>query len=224
MTRTQTALAHRWRSLAAAAVLLVLAGAVVLVWLKVTTEQRRGDQLAAEAGRRGAAVSTLAGDVRALRLQIQSAGRTPVAPDPTAAVPDLPDRIEVPVPIPGPSGPPGAPGRSGAPGPPGSPGPSGTPGENGPSGQDGAPGPAGQDGAPGPAGHDGAPGRDGQDGAPGEKGEPGPSGPPGPACPEGYSLQPAADDPYTVVCRQNGAPSPTPTPSPPAILSDRRRA
>ncbi|MDV6290344.1 hypothetical protein R2F25_30515 [Streptomyces sp. UP1A-1] len=53
-------LAKRWRSLAVAAVLLVLAGAIVLVWLRIDAEARRADALAAEANRRGDAVSTLA--------------------------------------------------------------------------------------------------------------------------------------------------------------------
>jgi outer membrane murein-binding lipoprotein Lpp len=208
MTRTQNALAQRWRPLAAAAVLLVLAGAVVLVWLRIDAEQRRGDQLAAEANRRGAAVTTLAGDVRALRLQVQSAGRTPVAPDPTAAVHDLPARAQVPVPIPGPPGAQGPPGVPGSPGPTSSPipGPSGPPG---PPGEPGAPGSPGADSTvPGPAGKDGQDGRDGQ------------------TCPAGYSLQTSPSDPYALVCRADDAPTPTPsTPAttPQAVVTDRRR-
>jgi outer membrane murein-binding lipoprotein Lpp len=228
VTRTQSALAHRWRSLAAAAVLLVLAGAVVLVWLRIDAEQRRGDQLAAradtlaaEAGRRGAAVSTLAGDVRALRLQVQSAGRTPVAPDPTAAVSDLPARQQVPVPIPGPPGPPGpagAPGRPGpaaspVPGPTGSPGPSGAPGT--PGADSTVPGPQGPAGPEGPAGPAGPAGQDGQDGRDGQ------------TCPAGYSLQQPPDDPYALICRADDAPPSSPPPtSPPSstpAVTDRRR-
>lgn len=105
--RPNVLLARRWRSLALAAVLLVLSGAVLLVWLRIDAEAQRTANVAAEADKRGDAVSTLAGDVRTLRAQIQAEGGTPAAPDPAAAVDDLPDRVEVPVPIPGPTGPAG---------------------------------------------------------------------------------------------------------------------
>lgn len=196
----QPVLAQRWRSLAVAAVLLVLAGAIVLVWLRIDAEARRADQLASEADRRGDAVSTLAGDVRVLRQQVKDEGKTPAAPDPAVAVDDLPARAEVPVPIPGPKGDPGRPGRNGSPG---------------PAGEDGAPGEDGTDGAPGEAGEPGAAGADGTDGAQGPQGEPGPQGeqgprgepgPAGPNCPSGYSLQPPPDDPDALVCRRDSAP------------------
>lgn len=164
---------------------------MLLVWARISAEAERGDQLAAEADRRGTAVSTLATDVRRLRTQIKGEGRTPVAPDPTQAVEDLPSRAEAPVPIPGPRGEPGRPGRDGAPGT-GSPGPSGLSGQPGTDGKDGAPGQQGAQGEPGPAGPQGpagppgADGKDGRDGADGTNGH---------ACPDGYSLQPPPDDP-----------------------------
>ncbi|WP_228991714.1 collagen-like protein [Streptomyces sp. DH8] len=229
--RTEGILARRWRSLAVAAVLAVLSGAVVLVWLRIDAEAQRTATVAAEADRRGDAVSTLAGDVRTLRAQITARGGTPAAPDPAEAVDDLPDRVEVPVPIPGPSGPRGPKGEAGTPG---------TPGENGRDGEPGtagAPGPAvtgapGKDGAPG---IDGAPGKDGtpgergekgEKGDPGERGPAGSPGPPGPACPDGYSLQPPPGDPEGLMCRRDGAPppgDPAGTPSPLAAALDPRR-
>ncbi|MEU9707105.1 collagen-like protein [Streptomyces sp. NPDC047967] len=177
--------------------------------------------MAAEADRRGDAVSTLARDVRTLRAQIAARGETPAVPDPAQAVEDLPARAEVPVP-----GPPGARGPQGQPG---------TPGKDGEPGEDGQPGPA-VTGAPGRDGADGTDGTDGTDGARGEKGERGeagvkgergPAGPPGPACPAGYSLQPPPDDPDALVCRRTSAPSepddPASTPSPLAAALDPTR-
>lgn len=224
MTRTQRVLARRWRSVLTACVLIALSGAVLIIWTRIDAESRRADQLADEADLRGTAVSTLAGDVRALRSQLQAGGKTPVAPDPAQAVKGLPDRTAVPVPIPGPPGPPGEPGLPGAagqPGPSGSPGATGAAGSEGAPGTNGADGQAGPTGAPGPAGPQGDPGPAGPAGAAGPQG---PAGPAGPACPDGYSLQPAVGDPYAVVCRQDGAPTPTPSPTPsqPALL-DRRK-
>lgn len=215
--RSEGILARRWRSLAVAAVLAVLSGAIVLVWLRIDAESERTQEVAAEADRRGDAVSTLVGDVRTLRAQIQAEGGTPAAPDPAAAVDDLPDRVEVPVPIPGP---PGARGPTGE---------AGTPGKDGTDGTAGEPGPAtagtpGQDGAVGPAGPAGPAGKDGADGADGAPGERGPAGPPGPACPDGYSLQPPADDPDALVCRRDGAPAePSTAPGPLALDPFRRQ-
>jgi hypothetical protein len=206
-------------------VLLVLSGAVVLVWLRLDAAAHRTQQVAAEADRRGDAVSTLAGDVRTLRAQITAEGGTPAAPDPAAAVDDLPDRVEVPVPIPAPSGPRGLQGEAGSPG---------KDGEDGQDGEDGAPGPAvtgapGRDGANGADGADGAPGERGEKGERGEPGETGPRGPAGPACPDGFSLQPLPADPDTLACRRDGAPTnPAPDPaapsaSPAALAPERRR-
>ncbi|MFI6353395.1 collagen-like protein [Streptomyces sp. NPDC050743] len=170
MTRAERALAGSWRWIAVLCWLLALSGAAVIIWGRIAAEGHRADQYAAEADRRGSAVSTLAGDVRALRAQVKAKGGTPVAPDPTKAVPNLPARAQVPVPIPGPPGPPGP---SGVPGrdaptitpPPGPSGASGAPGAPGAS-VTGPPGPAGPSGAPGKDGRDGTDGKDGRNGQP----------------------------------------------------------
>ncbi|MFJ6810667.1 collagen-like protein [Streptomyces anulatus] len=226
--RPEGILARRWRSLAVAAVLAVLSGAIVLVWLRIDAEAQRTATVAAEADRRGDAVSTLAGDVRTLRAQIQAEGGTPAAPDPAAAVDDLPDRVEVPVPIPGPSGPRGQKGAAGTPGEDGTDGEPGAAGSPGPA-VTGAPGKDGVDGVNGAPGKDGAlgeKGEKGEKGDPGATGERGPAGAPGPACPAGYSLQPPPTDPDALVCRRDGAPPPEPpagTPGPLALALDPRR-
>lgn len=206
MTRTQSALYRVRHGLWTLAAVLFVGGAAAVAWLLVDRAEL-ADRLEREANLRGAAVSTLAGDVRALRAQVEGDGGVPVAPDPTQAVEDLPDRAEVPVPIPGPAGPKGdrgadAPTITPSPGPPG------------PAGVDGA------DGAdstvPGPPGPQGVPGADstvpGLRGERGEKGEPGEQGPAGPACPDGYSLQAPSWDPDALVCRRDGAPEPDPEP------------
>lgn len=226
MSRTERALARRWRGIALACWLVAITGAVLLVWARIDAADHRGDELAAEADRRGTAVSTLATDVRQLRAQIKAAGRTPVAPDPGKAVKDLPDRAEVPVPEP-------IPGEKGEPGEPGKAGRDGTDGKNGEQGEPGTPGATGPPGVQGEPGRDGAPGVQGEKGDPGEKGEKGdtgeqgPTGPPGPSCPDGYSLQAPSWDPDALVCRRSGAPQPSepaPTPTTPAALApDRRR-
>lgn len=234
MTRTQRALAHRWRTIALACWLVAITGAVLLVWARISSADHRGDELAAEADRRGSAVSTLAGDVRRLRTQIKSEGKTPVAPDPTRAVEGLRDRAEVPVPIPGPRGPagssgsPGDPGRDGSrgsPGSAGSPGPSGAAGRQGSDGADGQQGAQGEPGPAGPQGPAGPPGVDGKDGADGRAGA---DGKDGQTCPDGYSLQSPSWDPDALVCRRDGAPQPQPEPAespqtPAALAPDRRR-
>ncbi|GAA1283721.1 collagen-like protein [Streptomyces javensis] len=227
MTRTERVLARRWRGLLLVCTLVALAGAVLILWAQVDHDRERAQQrevqARAEADRRGDAVSTLATDVRRLRTQLRGEGKTPVAPDPADAVKDLPDRAEVPVPIPGPRGPAGSPGeagRDGASGKPGSAGPSGkagTDGADGAAGQQGVQGEPGPAGPQGPAGPPGADGQDGRDGADGKDGQ---------TCPDGYSLQPPPNDPDALVCRRNGAPAPEPDPSPstPAALApDRRR-
>lgn len=218
----QPVLTQRWRSLAVAAVLLVLAGAIVLVWLRIDAEARRADALAAEANRRGDAVSTLAGDVRVLRAQVSAKGDTPAAPDPARAVEDLPERAEVPVPIPGPAGPRGPKGEPGEDAPSPSPGPPGPAGEDGDQGAQGEPGatvtgPPGPSGPPGPQGPAGPAGKDGTDGKDGRDGQ---------NCPDGYSLQPPPDDPDALVCRRDGAPqpdAPDPSAGPLALPAERRR-
>lgn len=225
MTRTERLFYRRRLLLWIVAALLFLGGAVAVAFLQIDKAEGRADQLAAEADRRGGAVTTLATDVRRLRSQIQAKGGTPAAPDPGDAVKDLPARAEVPVPIPGPPGPPGPKGDRGATGAAGAPatpvpGPSGAAGRSGtdsvvpgPAGPVGPAGPAGEQGpagAPGPAGKDGAAGKDGRDGQ---------------TCPSGYSLQPPPSDPDALVCRRDGAPAvPGPTTSPAAYaLLDRRR-
>lgn len=195
MTRTELMLYRNRRILLLTAILLILGGGVALSLLLIHQEAEARQELSHEADLRGTAVSTLAGDVRALREQVKAAGGTPVAPDPTTAVEDLPARAEVPVPIPGPRGPSGAPGKDGIAG---SPGPTGKPGAVGPTGPAGAVGPAGPQGAPGPAGPQGEAGKDGEQGPRGEQ------GPPGPACPTGYSLQAPTYDPDALVCRRDG--------------------
>lgn len=234
MTRTQVALARGWRSLAVAAVLLVLSGAVVLVWLRIDAEiAARKDAIVeaqdaiAEANLRGDAVATLAGDVRVLREQIKADGKTPAVPDPSRAVDDLPARSEVPVPIPGPTGPRGPQGDPGSSGPSGSPGEDGEDGTSGTDGTDGAQGEPGAVGPSGPAGPIGPTGPPGDRGEKGETGNQGPAGPPGPSCPDGYSLQAPEWDPDALVCRRDGAPPPEEPPSSSAGLlglpAERRR-
>jgi hypothetical protein len=203
MTNTELVLYRNRHLLWMTAILLFIGGAVAVSWLLVDRAQL-ADQLAHEADLRGTAVSTLAGDVRALRQQVKAEGATPVAPDPTKAVEDLPKRAEVPVPIPGPQGAAGSPGPSGSPGASGSPGTAGSPGTVGPSGPAGPAGPQGDQGPAGPAGQDG---KDGQDGTDGQ------------TCPDGYSLQAPSWDADALVCRKDGAPQPSdsPTPSPSTV-------
>ena len=223
MTRTERTIVSHWRGLLVVCALVVLFGLSLVLWHRIDSDrsasERRYAAAAAEADLRGTAVSTLAGDVRALRAQVKAAGRTPVAPDPTKAVKDLPDRAEVPVPIPGPAGPSGAPGPSGSPGQEGAsgqPGPSGAPGAVGPTGA------AGAQGAPGPQGEPGAAGPQGEQGPQGDTGEQGPAGQ---SCPDGYSWQAPSYDPDALVCRKDGAPDPgdSESPSPQAAGLDPQR-
>lgn len=208
MTRTEQALARRWRPLALLCWLIALSGAVVIIWGRLDAEAGRADQAAAEADLRGQAVATLASDVRALRTQVEAGGETPVAPDPSEAVDDLPSRAQVPVQIPGPQGVQGRPGEAGEPG---SPGASGSPGQDGKDGSDGEAGPSGQSGAEGPAGPAGPPGPQGEpgpagaQGEEGEQGDQGERGPAGPDCPDGYTLQAPDWDEDALVCRHDGS-------------------
>lgn len=208
MTRTEVVLYRNRRLLLLVAVLLTLGGGVALSLLLIHREMDARQDLAHEADLRGSAVSTLAGDVRALREQVKAGGGTPVAPDPTTAVEDLPARAEVPVPIPGPAGPKGDKGERGPSGPPGS---SGEDGADGATGAPGQPGEAGATGPVGPAGPQGPQGEPGAQGPQGERGEQGERGPSGPSCPDGYSLQAPSWDPDALVCRKNGAPDPEPS-------------
>lgn len=198
MTRTEMVLYRNRRLLLLAAILLTLGGGVALSLLLIGREVDARQDLAREADLRGEAVSTLAGDVRALREQVKGEGKVPVAPDPTSAVEDLPDRAEVPVPIPGPRG------ATGEKGEPGDPGASGEPGASGLPGQDGVTGPSG---APGAVGSTGPAGPRGETGATGPQGETGEQGPAGPDCPDGYSLQTPSYDEYALVCRRDDAPA-----------------
>ncbi|MFB7359658.1 collagen-like protein [Streptomyces gardneri] len=197
MSRTERFLAARWRGLATLCALVALFGIAAILWARIGSADQKAADLAIEADLRGNAVATLAADVRKLRTQIESDGKTPVAPDPTAAVDDLPDRSTVPVPIPGPKGDKGDKGDPGtnAPSPsPGPSGPTGRPGINGAPGRDGANGtdgvdgtagpagpvgPVGPTGPAGPAGPTGPPGTPGKDGAAGEDGSDGQNGTPG---------------------------------------------
>lgn len=201
MRRTQLVLHQSRHLLWGVAILLFVGGAAAVCYLLVDRDHM-ATQLAHEADLRGQAVSTLAGDVRALRAQVAAGGATPVAPDPSRAVEDLPSRAEVPVPIPGPAGPQGDPGI---------PGPSGSPGANGKNGRDGLPGSDGLPGAVGATGPAGPQGEPGATGAQGEQGPRGEQGPPGPTCPDGYSLQAPSWDPDALVCRRDGAPDPEPS-------------
>ncbi|MDX3162451.1 collagen-like protein [Streptomyces scabiei] len=212
MTRTERALAGRWRWIAVFCWLIALSGAAVIGWSWYS-------DLAVEADKRGAAVSTLASDVRVLRAQVEAAGETPKAPDPSQAVEDLEDRARVPVPIPGPRGPEGEAGDQGEPGVPGA---SGRPGQDGTDGEAGTPGESGAEGPAGPAGPPGAkgePGPAGVQGEKGERGEPGERGPAGPDCPEGYSLQAPSWDEEALVCRRDGAPDGGGDPKPESPLA-----
>jgi hypothetical protein len=230
VTRTEQALARRWRPLALLCWLIALSGAVVIIWGRMDAQASRATEAAAEADLRGQAVSTLASDVRALRTQVKAGGETPVAPDPSDAVDDLPARARVPVPIPGP---PGVPGQRGEPGEPGSPGASGRPGQDGKDGAAGEAGQPGESGAEGPAGPAGPPGVQGEpgpagaQGEKGERGEPGERGPAGPDCPQGYSLQAPTWDEDALICRRDGAPDGGGDPQPEsplaAALEPRRR-
>ncbi|WFB09034.1 collagen-like protein [Streptomyces sp. LX-29] len=229
MTRIERLLAFRWRGIVLVCVLLALSGVAVILWARINAGDRRAAAMAAEADRRGVALSTLARDVRTLRDQVRAHGDTPAAPDPAEAVRDLVSRVSVPVPavVAGAPGSPGAPGAHGERGPRGGrggPGPSGAPGVLGPAGPTGPAGPDGPAGAAGPAGAPGAdglpgavgpsgaagpPGPAGERGPQGERGEPGergPQGDPASPCPSGYTLQPPPYDPAALMCRHDGAP------------------
>jgi hypothetical protein len=208
VTRAELVLYRRRFALWIAAALLFLGGGVALSLLLIHREVDARQGLAHEADLRGSAVSVLAGDVRALREQVKARGETPVAPDPSRAVEDLPDRMEVLVPIPGPKGDKGEPG---SPGPSGSPGVDGLDGADGTSGADGAPGVPGAAGPTGPQGETGPVGPQGEQGEPGATGE---RGPVGPECRDGYSLQTPSYDPDALVCRKDVAPDPEPSDQP----------
>lgn len=215
MTRTHRQIVSHWRGLATLCAIVALFGIAWATWHRMDAVDQNYAAAKVEANLRGEALSVVAGDVRALRAQVEAEGGTPVAPDPTKAVEDLEDRIEVPVPIPGPPGPKGdkgdpgkaaptitpAPGASGVPGRPGS--DSTVPGPQGPAGVPGA-----DSTVPGPAGPVGPQGERGETGATGER------GPSGSSCEDGYSWQTPNWDPDARVCRRDGAPDPSESPSP----------
>ncbi|NWF25222.1 collagen-like protein [Streptomyces sp. PKU-EA00015] len=204
MKHRTRALVHRRHDLVFA--LAVAVGLAGFAFLIITTQGLARDLREANAAR------------DALAAQVQQLGEKPVAGPPGS-------RGEPGEGIVGPSGPPGQqgdPGPTGPPGPIGPAGPSGEPGANGTDGTDGV-------GSAGPAGEDGTAG---EAGPPGPQGEPGPAGPAGPAgpqgppgedgadgqdgkdgqtCPDGYSLQPAKNDPDALVCRRDGAADPSPS-------------
>jgi type II secretory pathway pseudopilin PulG len=203
MTRAERAFARRRHLLWIAAALLALSGAVILTWQRIDREASARKEAIAEANLRGDAVSTLAGDVRQLRSQLQAKGEKPAAPDPAKAVEDLPDRAAVPVPIPGPPGPKGDPGK---------PAPTITPSP----GASGRPGASGADSTvPGPQGPQGEPGADstvpGPEGPAGERGETGPA-PSGWTYTDGagatYECTPDGDGSTHYTCRSTGQPTP----------------
>ncbi|MET9436858.1 collagen-like protein [Streptomyces sp. NPDC006551] len=215
MSRTERFLAARWRGLATLCALVALFGIASILWARMDARDRAYNELATEADLRGNAVTTLATDVRKLRSQLESEGKTPVAPDPTAAVDDLPDRAAVPVPIPGAKGEKGDKGDPGEPAPTPSPGASGLPGVDGKPGRDGVDGVDGKDGSPGQNGKDG---RDGTNGVDGKDGQP-PAGwtwtdPQGVtySCVPVDNFDPAAPR-YT--CTYTSSPDPDPDPAPP---------
>lgn len=142
----------------------------------------------------------------ALAQQVERLGGKPIAGPPGS-------RGESGQTVRGPQGPKGDAGEPGSPGPSGTPGDAGDNGQTGRNGADGVgetgpsgaagvegaagpPGPAGEAGPAGPQGEQGPPGADGTDGRDGQ------------TCPDGYSLQPPADDPDALVCRRDGAPPP----------------
>lgn len=212
MTRAERILYRHRPLLFVVAALLFLGGGLGIAFLQIRAESEHADRLAAEADRRGAAVTTLTADVRTLREQIKAEGETPAVPDPSRAVEDLPERAEVPVPVQGPAGPLGKTGPAGRQGDTGEAGKSGT---NGRDGVNGTPGRDGADstvpGPPGPPGRDGTNGKDGADGAdstvPGPAGPRGERGPAGPNCPDGYSLQAPLWDRDALICRRDGSPT-----------------
>ncbi|MGW7076629.1 collagen-like protein [Streptomyces sp. NPDC054866] len=198
MIQLERLLARRWRTVFLVCVLVALCGVAALLWARIDAGDRRADRLAAEADRRGEAVSTLARDVRTLRAQVRSHGDTPAAPDPADAVEDLLSRVRVRVPgspgatgsqgekgTPGQGGRQGDQGESGEAGEPGQAGAEGADGADGANGERGLEGPAGAAGPPGSNGADGADGADGTNGSDGAGGASGPEGPAGPAGPRG---------------------------------------
>nr|WP_237330462.1 collagen-like protein [Streptomyces sp. BA2] len=174
-----------------------IAGVAALAWVVITMQSLSHDLRTANEAR------------DALASQVERLGGKPVAGPPGSRGESI-------------TGPRGPKGENGEPGRPGEKGP---PGQDGKAGDDGEPGSDGTDGV-GETGPPGTSGADGAAGPPGPQGEPGPAGPAGPqgeqgpagedgtdgrdgqTCPDGYSLQPPADDPDALVCRRDSAPPP----------------
>ncbi|MFF8656836.1 collagen-like domain-containing protein [Streptomyces huasconensis] len=208
---------QRWRRGDVLAALGAIVLGVAVAWIVLTVQAMADDLRTANQAR------------DQLARQVERMGGTPVAGPPGS-------RGEPGESRPGPRGPQGERGE---------PGPAGPSGKPGADGEDGAAGAAGKDGKgrPGADGEAGTPGAEGPVGPPGPQGEPGPAGPQGergpggeqgpvgergpvgPSCPDGYSLQPPADDPDALVCRRDGAPDPEPgdPPAPQAALDPARR-
>jgi hypothetical protein len=181
----------------------VIACLVALAWVVVTMQQLGHDLRTANSAR------------DALAQQVQSLGGKPVSGPPGSrgaqgeSVVGPPGEKGDPGPS-GPTGPVGPTGKAGAKGTDGAGevGPTGEPGTDGQAGTDGqtVTGPAGPQGDPGPAGPAGQPGADGKDGTDGTDGR---DGTDGQTCPDGYTLQPPADDPDALVCRRTPADTPS---------------
>jgi hypothetical protein len=95
MTRAEQALARRWRSVLLACVLVALAGAVLIVWHRIDSEQSRADDLAREADLRahprragpGAGRSGAAGPYRGARACPRASGAPGTGGRPSVARP-----------------------------------------------------------------------------------------------------------------------------------------
>ncbi|WP_327703651.1 collagen-like protein [Streptomyces decoyicus] len=205
---------RRWRRGDALTVAGALLLGAVIAWIVLAVQQVSGELQDANQAR------------DALARQVQQLGGRPVAGPPGSRGDPGPA-------VRGPRGYRGKDGKDGtdATGKPGSPGKNGATGKAGADGQNSTvPGPSGAPGQPGQnaTGAPGQPGRDGKDGKDGVDGQNGRDGADGQTCPDGYSLQPAKDDPDALVCRRDGAPTspePSPSVSPPAVLApDRRRS
>ncbi|WP_243274400.1 collagen-like protein [Streptomyces albus subsp. chlorinus] len=216
MTRAQHVLARRWRPVLLVCVLVALSGAVVVIWARIDREAGRAEQLAAEADRRGDAVTTLAGDVRVLRAQIKAKGGTPKVPDPKKAVRDLPDRTRVPCRSQALEGRAVHPGSLAGPAARDAPEKTAGPGHRARGGRT-APR-ARRDSRASRA-------RTGRRARTARRVRPASAARPGlPACPDGYSLQAPAWDPDALVCRRDGAPQPDPSgPAPQSAALERKR-
>jgi hypothetical protein len=173
---------------------------VVAVLLVAWTQSRAASDRSDAAHEAQVERDLLAGDVDALRLQVEALGGEPVAPPSDETADDVGESIvESIIGPPGPPGPPGPEGDDGRPGSdgaPGQPGSTGSPGPSGDPGSDGGPGPAGD---PGPAGSPGEPGESvtGPAGPAGPQGEPGPAGPAGADGSDGSDGQPPESFTFT---------------------------